>query len=37
MLQELGDRFELVGRKFEEHRTSMSVRQNFLYCHFKIR
>ena len=37
MLQELGDRFELVGRKSEEHRTSTSVRQNFLYCHFKIR
>jgi ubiquinone/menaquinone biosynthesis C-methylase UbiE len=37
MLQELGDRFELVGRKFEEHRTPTSVRQNFLYCHFKIR
>jgi ubiquinone/menaquinone biosynthesis C-methylase UbiE len=37
MLQELGDRFELVGRKSEEHRTPTSVRQNFLYCHFKIR
>jgi SAM-dependent methyltransferase len=37
MQKALGDRFELVGRKSEDHMTPTSVKQKFLYCHFRIR
>jgi ubiquinone/menaquinone biosynthesis C-methylase UbiE len=37
MQRELGNRFELIGSKLEDHRTPTSVKQKFIYCHFKTR